>query len=67
MNRLEACLLLESLPGMGWNRAQRMVIHYVSPEAIFLAKPQDWESEGIGEKGCNALKSWKKGLSSAEK
>lgn len=68
MNRLEACLLLESLPGMGWNRAQRMVTHFGSPEAIFLAKHQDWESvEGIGEKGCNALKSWKKGLLSAEK
>lgn len=44
MNRLEACLLLESLPGMGWNRAQRMVTHFGSPEAIFLAKHQDWES-----------------------
>jgi len=43
---------------MGWNRAQRMVTHFGSPEAIFLCKTSRLGIfEGIGEKGCNALKS----------
>ena len=40
MKRLEACLLLEALPGMGWHRAQKIVAHFGSPEAVFESNRQ---------------------------
>lgn len=61
MKRLEACLLLEALPGMGWHRAQKIVAHFGSPEAVFESNPKEWSAiEGLGDKVCKNLKNWKK-------
>jgi len=68
MKRLEACLLLESLPGMGWHRAQKMVTHFGSPEGIFQANIKDWNDvEGLGAKVCKELNRWKERFPAAEK
>jgi ERCC4-type nuclease len=68
MKRLEACLLLESLPGMGWHRSQKMVTHFGSPEGIFQANIKDWNDvEGLGAKVCKELNRWKERFPAAEK
>ena len=41
MKRLEACLILQSLPGMGLHRAIKMVTHFGSAEAVFEASLKD--------------------------
>ena len=45
MKRLEACLLLETLPGMSWHSAQKIVDHFGSPEAVFESKPKEWSEK----------------------
>ncbi|MGI9541182.1 MAG: helix-hairpin-helix domain-containing protein [Flavobacteriaceae bacterium] len=56
MKRLEACLLLEALPGMGWHRAQKIIAHFGSPEAVFESNPKKWSAiEGLGDKVCKNL------------
>lgn len=41
MNRLEACLLLHCLPGLGWQRSLKMVEHFGTPEAFFLIQEKN--------------------------
>jgi excinuclease UvrABC nuclease subunit len=56
MKRLEACLLLQSLPGMGLHRSVKLVSHFGSAEAVFSASFKDWiEVEGLGERLCKNL------------
>ncbi len=60
MKRLETCLILQSLPGMGLHRAIKMVTHFGSAEAVFEASLKDWiQVEGIGENVCKQLTQWK--------
>ena len=60
MNRLEACLLLHCLPGLGWQRSLKMSDHFGSPEAIFLHSKKEWDHvEGVGLVVCNVLSQWK--------
>ena len=60
MKRLEACLLLQSLPGMGLHRSVKLVSHFGSAEAIFSASFKDWmEVEDLGEGLCKELAQWK--------
>ena len=59
MNRLEACLILQSIPGMGMHRCVKLVSHFGSAKAVFEASHKDWEAvEGLGQKLCNSLKKW---------
>ena len=61
MKRLEACLILQALPGMGLHRAVSMVSHFGSAEAVFEASLNEWKQvEGIGENLCNQLRKWKR-------
>mgnify|MGYP001181881204 len=56
MKRLEACLILQALPGMGFHRAVHMLTHFGTAEAVFEASFKEWkEVEGIGEIVCNQL------------
>lgn len=49
MTPLEACLLLQSIPGMGAHCAVRLISHFGSAEAVFAASSREWiELEGIG-------------------
>ena len=60
MKRLEACLILQSLPGMGLHRSVKLVSHFGSAEAVFSASFKDWiEVEGLGERLCKKLSQWK--------
>ncbi len=60
MKRLEACLLLQSHPGMGLHRSVKLVSHFGSAEAVFSASFKDWmEVEGLGEQLCKELAQWK--------
>lgn len=60
MTRLEACLLLQSIPGMGTYRCVKMLNHFGSAKAVFEASYSDWLSvEGLGSQVCDALKDWK--------
>lgn len=60
MNRLEACLYLRHLPGIGPIKEQKLMAHFSSPEAIFEAFPKELEGvEGIGSKHSSILKTWK--------
>jgi DNA processing protein len=60
MNRLEACLLLQSIPGMGMHRCVKIVSHFGSPEAVFEASFREWiKVEGLGERIALELKHWK--------
>jgi len=54
MKRLEACLLLQSLPGMGLHRSVKLVSHFGSAEAVFSASVK-----GLGERLCKELTKWK--------
>ena len=61
IKRLEACLILQALPGMGLHRAVSMVSHFGSAEAVFEASLNEWKQvEGIGENLCNQLRKWKR-------
>ena len=61
MKRLEACLILQALPGMGLHRAVSMVSHFGPAEAVFEASLNEWKQvEGIGENLCNQLGKWKR-------
>ena len=58
MKRLEACLLLQSLPGMGLHRSVKLVSHFGSAEAVFFcsASFKDWvKVKGLGERLCKEL------------
>jgi excinuclease UvrABC nuclease subunit len=60
MKRLEACLLLQSLPGMGLHRSVKLVSHFGSAEAVFSASFKDWvKVKGLGERLCKELTKWK--------
>lgn len=59
MTQLEACLLLESLPGIGFQRCIKLVLHFGSATAIFDAKPREWKAvPGIGALACKTLTTW---------
>lgn len=58
MTRLEACLYLRLLPGIGPIRAHKLVTHFGSPEAVF-SQSSVWETaDGLGTVVHRALKSW---------
>ncbi len=68
MTRLEACLLLNAIPGIGLQRSLKLTQYFGSPEAIFNASFQDWiRVEGIGDFVCQALKQWKEHVKSIQK
>ena len=61
MNRLQACLFLRFIPGLGYIRAKKLWEFSSSPEAIFERSPIDFQTlEGIGIAHIQYLKSWKK-------
>jgi len=61
MKRLEACLLPQSLRGMGLHRSVKLVSHFGSVEAVFSVSFKDYwmEVEGLGERLCKELAQWK--------
>lgn len=64
MTRLQACLLLRLIPGIGNIRAKKLITHCCTAENIFSAEGQSLLSiEGIGQVQLRALKNWKKWLS----
>ncbi|MEK9612334.1 MAG: DNA-processing protein DprA [Flavobacteriaceae bacterium] len=63
MNHLEACLTINSLPGVGWHRSIQLVSHFGSAKAVLEASPEKWITvEGLGEKACISLSKWKQEL-----
>ena len=63
MTTLEACLLLQAIPGMGIHRGIKMFNHFGSAAAVFEASYSDWLAvEGIGTQVCIALRNWKSHL-----
>jgi len=49
MTQLEACLLLDRLPGIGAQRCIKLLLHFGNASVIFDAKPREWERvPGIG-------------------
>jgi len=68
MTELEACLVLEHLPGIGWQRCQKLLLHFGSATAIFKASTSEWESvPGLEENACKSLADWEKVLPKVEK
>jgi DNA processing protein len=61
MNRLQACLFLRFIPGLGNIRSRRLWEFSESPEDIFERSIEDFQSlEGIGTVHLEHLKGWKK-------
>lgn len=61
MNRLQACLYLRFIPGLGNIRAKKLWEFSGNPEAIFDRSPPDFQTlEGIGMAHVGLLKSWRK-------
>ena len=61
MTELEACLVLEYLPGIGWQRSQKLLMHFGSASAIFKAStPECHRVPGLGEHACKGLATWEK-------
>ena len=68
MTRLEACLLLNAIPNIGFFRAAKIVSHFGSAETVFENSVKEWRQvEGLGEGSCYALKQWKRYQSSVDK
>ena len=64
----KACLLLHFLPKIGPIRAQRLLRHFKTPEAIFFADPKALLSvEGMGLKHLSTLQSWESYLPQLER
>jgi DNA processing protein len=60
MNRLEACLYLRFLPGIGPVKEQKLLAHFSSPEAIFDASDKEWTAVmGVGKNVLKTIRSWK--------
>ncbi|MDC3238612.1 DNA-processing protein DprA [Flavobacteriaceae bacterium] len=60
MNRLQACLFLRFIPGLGNIRSRKLWEFSDSPEAIFERSPKDFQTlEGIGSVHLQHLKCWK--------
>ncbi len=61
MNRLQACLFLRMIPGLGHISAKKLWEYSSSPQAIFDRSPEDFLNiEGIGIALIRQLKNWKK-------
>ncbi|CAI8231843.1 MAG: DNA processing protein DprA [Flavobacteriaceae bacterium] len=61
MNRLQACLFLRMIPGLGNVSSKKLWEFSTSPEAIFDRSPEDFLSlEGIGKVLIDHLKGWRK-------
>jgi DNA processing protein len=68
MTRLEACLLLNAIPNIGFFRAAKIVSHFGSAETVFENSVKEWRQvEGLGAGSCYALKQWKRYQSSVDK
>ena len=68
MNRLEACLYLRFLPGIGPVKEQKLITHFSTPEAIFEASDKEWSAlEGIGSRFLKIIRSWKQYQRAVEK
>ena len=60
MTQLEACLLLDRLPGIGTQRCIKLLLHFGNASAIFDIKPREWERvPGIGTLACKTLATWR--------
>ena len=60
MTRLEACLLLRLIPGIGNIRSRKLVEHFKSPEAIFEGDADRVLTiDGIGTVQLTSIKNWK--------
>ncbi len=60
MTQLEACLLLDCLPGIGFQRSIKLLLHFGGAPAVFDAKPREWSSvAGIGALACKSLATWR--------
>jgi len=60
MTQLEACLLLDRLPGIGAQRCIKLLIHFGNAPAVFDAKPREWETvPGIGTLAYKTLATWR--------
>jgi DNA processing protein len=60
MNRLQACLFLRMIPGLGNVSAKKLWEFSPSPQAIFDRSPEDFlKLEGIGTNLIGHLKNWK--------
>ena len=60
MTRLEACLLLNAIPNIGFFRAAKIVSHFGNAETVFENSVKEWRQvEGLGAGSCYALKQWK--------
>ncbi len=60
MTRLEACLFLRHIAGIGMMRSHKLLAYFETPEAIFacdFSNPP--EIEGLGTNDWEALKQWK--------
>ena len=61
MTRLEACLLLNAIPNIGFFRSAKIVSHFGNAETVFENSVKEWSQvEGLGEGSCFALKQWKR-------
>ena len=68
MTRLEACLLLNAIPNIGFFRSAKIVSHFGNAETVFENLVKEWSQvEGLGEGSCFALKQWKRYQSSVDK
>lgn len=68
MTRLEACLLLNAIPKMGFFRSAKIVSHFGNAETVFENTFKEWRQvEGLGEVCCFELKQWKNYQSTVEK
>ena len=60
MNRLQACLFLRMIPGLGNVSVKKLWEFSPSPQAIFDRSPEDFlKLEGIGTNLIGHLKNWK--------
>ena len=60
MNRLQACLFLRMIPGLGNVSAKKLWEFSPSPQAIFDLSTEDFHKlEGIGTNLIGHLKNWK--------
>lgn len=67
MTELEACLVLQHLSGIGWQRSQKLLMHFGSATAIFKASAKEWQTvPGLGEYACKGLATWGKAYPKAK-
>lgn len=67
MTELEACPVLQHPSGIGWQRSQKLLMHFGSAIAIFKASAKEWQTiPGLGEYACKGLATWEKAYPKAK-